>query len=185
MSKLPPLPRPFNNSGQTEEVYDLESEADNALAVNQILEHIVWEDLEDLEDEELHSPRHSKKQAYDEQHEMLEEVTESIWASLETIYSTDLDSIRIPCVDTHEKQEAMRSAIENGKLNRKFLGIFILRTWEAIQDERKKNNKRRKSSTSNFLGAQKRHGPDLDTCKGMLQTQPIIGNTTTDVSIPS
>ncbi|CRL29661.1 unnamed protein product [Penicillium camemberti] len=198
MPKLPPPPHPFKNPVQTEEVYDLESEADNALAVNQIPKNIVWEDLEDLEDEELHSRRHSKKQASNEQREMLEEVTESIWASLETIYSTDLDSLRIPCVNTYEKQEAMRLAIENGKVNRTFLGNFILRTWEAIQDERKedkkrqppppsdslerkKNNKRRKSSPSNFLGAQKRHGFDPDTRKWMLQTQPSTGNTTTDL----
>lgn len=185
MPKPPAPPRPFKNPVQTEEIYDLESEADNALAVNQILKSIVWEDLEDLEDEELHSRRHSKKQASNEQREMLEEVTESIWASLETIYSTDLDSLRIPCVNTHEKQEAMRSVIENGKVNKTFLGNFILCTWEAIQDERKKDKKRRKSSPSNFLGAQKRHGPDLDTRKWMLQTQPSTGNTTTDVSIPS
>lgn len=139
MSKLPPQPHPFKNTAQIEEVYDLESEAENALAVNQILKTIVWEDLEDLEGEEPHPRRHSKKQASNEQREMLEEVTESIWASLEMIYSTDPEPPLIPCVNTHEKQEAMRSAIENGKVNWKFIGNFILRTWEAIKDERKDN----------------------------------------------
>jgi hypothetical protein len=72
MSKPPP-------QGQSVEACELGSEADNALIVNQILKQLVWDDMEDLEDGELHSRKHSrKKQASAAHREMFEEVTQSI-----------------------------------------------------------------------------------------------------------
>ncbi|KAJ5780564.1 hypothetical protein N7457_005724 [Penicillium paradoxum] len=84
----PPLSS-SKNPIQTEQVYDNESEAGNALAGNQMLEHFIWGDLEGLEDEDLHPQRHFKKQGFNAQREMFEEVTKSIRGSFGTIHSTD------------------------------------------------------------------------------------------------
>lgn len=175
MSKPPP-------QGQNEEACDLGSEADNALIVNQILKQLVWDDLEDLEDGELHSRKHSrKKQASDAQREMLEEVTQSIWGALQNICSTtNLGSLQLTCVDTQKKQEALNSAIKDGKVNKEFLAKFILRSWEAIRDERKQNKKHRTSPPSNPSPPKKR---ELHVRKWAPEIQHSTGGTTTESGV--
>lgn len=48
-----------------EEVYDLGSKADDALAVQEILEYIVMQYLRDLGDNDLYSQKHSFEQEHD------------------------------------------------------------------------------------------------------------------------
>lgn len=184
---------------QTEEVYDLGPQAGNALTVNQILKEIVWEDLEDLGSEEIYSRKHSKKsKESDEQRETLQEVTQGIWSLIKRIcFTKDLGSLQLSSVDTQQKQEALRLAIEYNEVNKTFLRKFILRTWESINDERKKKWKKRspadslenkkikecrRTSTPNSLGNQKPHELDLDNRTWASQIQPSEGSTTTDVS---
>ncbi|KAJ5283161.1 hypothetical protein N7505_001141 [Penicillium chrysogenum] len=186
MSKPPVPPQPPLKPVQTEEVYDLGSVADNALIVDEILQYIVREDLEDLGGEEIYSRRHSQeKKETEEQRDMLEQVTQGIWGLVQKICSTeDFGSLGLPCIDSHLKQEALRTSIAEGKVNEGFLRKFIIRAWESINDDRKrakkgqkgqKGKKRQRSSPD-----QKGNKIDLEDRKWRPDTQPSLEGTMID-----
>ncbi|CAL5875050.1 uncharacterized protein PFLUO_LOCUS9353, partial [Penicillium psychrofluorescens] len=126
-----------------EDVYDLGAEADDALVVQEILDYLVMQFLDDLDNDDLYSRKHSKsKKESAEQHDTLNEITEEIWSSLKRV-DTMTGFSSLPCLDTQQKQEALKTAIKCGKVNQHFLSNLILRTWERVRDTRKKPKKRR------------------------------------------
>ncbi|KAJ5808567.1 hypothetical protein N7474_009836 [Penicillium riverlandense] len=165
-----------------EEVYDLGSEADDALVVQQILEYLVMQYLEDLDNDDLYSRKHSKsnKESAD-QHDTLKEINEEIWSSLKRVgIMTGFNSL--PCLDTKQKQEALKTAMKCGEVNQRFLSNLILRTWEGVRDARKKSKKRR-DGVRDARNKPKKSQLELevDTRKVVLPITPSSEVTTTDL----
>ncbi|KAJ6089738.1 hypothetical protein N7467_004954 [Penicillium canescens] len=160
-----------------EEVYDLGSEADDALAVQQILEYVVMQYLEDLENDDLYSRKHSKsKKASVDQHDTLEDITKEIWSSVKRM-CTMADYKSLPCLDTEQKQEALKKAVKCGELNQQFLRNFMLRTWEGARVARKKGSRNTQNPKKCRLEL------EVDSQKVALITTPSAEATISDVSI--
>ncbi|KAJ5356604.1 hypothetical protein N7517_011213 [Penicillium concentricum] len=61
-----PPPRPTISKFQTEEVYDLGPEAENALTVSQIVQQLAWEDPEGLGEGGVYSKKHPESKESDD-----------------------------------------------------------------------------------------------------------------------
>lgn len=196
-----------------EEVFDRTAQAIDADRVQQILDAETTSYFEDLDDNELFSRKHSReREETDAQAEALDDASEIIWGSLESLCSTD--QLALPYFDTKEKQNALKLAIKDGLVNRKFIHSFIRQKWPVYLEKkgpkgkkrlksqeyseqqggpthqkRQKSQKKRQSQQSSSKGqALLAIGQETKTYPKSLTlptTISSVGNTTEDVPKPS
>ncbi|KAJ5936368.1 hypothetical protein N7454_005003 [Penicillium verhagenii] len=132
-----------------EEVIDLKAEASNPQIVQIILEEEVSSWLTDLEEGDLYSKEHSRRNEIEteEQRDALDATTRGIWNSLKLLCSeTDVQALELPYFDTKQKQDALKLAIEDGLVTEAFLCTLVRQKWPMFLDTKRKKPKRQQKS---------------------------------------
>ncbi|KAJ5915421.1 hypothetical protein N7466_011354 [Penicillium verhagenii] len=132
-----------------EEVIDLKAEASDPQIVQKILEEEVSSWLEDLEEGDLYSKKHSRRKEIEteEQRDALDATTRGIWNSLKLLCSqTDIQALELHYFDTKQKQDALKLAIEDELVTETFLCTLIRQKWPLCLDAKRKKIKRQQRS---------------------------------------
>ncbi|KAJ5088577.1 hypothetical protein N7456_012193 [Penicillium angulare] len=132
-----------------EEVYDLDSKADEAEAVQSIVDHYTLLALKELDEIDLPvTPKGQRMRANlsDEQIRLLDDLGKCLWTDLEEASLTDdFASLNIPCQNTEAKhaQEALKTAISSGQLPPEWLKNHMLSVWNRMKGEQNRKEKRK------------------------------------------
>jgi len=138
---------PILQSKENLEAFDIGLEVDEARLASDVLEKEVFVHFESLGDYDIFSPKHRPekwKRETKAQLDKLVDVTDEIWKYLGWIASTPISTLRIPFVDTEEKQTALLNAM-NANLDKDFLWRYIRAKWPVFVEQRRRRrwNERR------------------------------------------
>ncbi|KAK9860004.1 hypothetical protein MYU51_010181 [Penicillium brevicompactum] len=121
---------------------DIGDEVENSQTVAEILDHFSLLALENLDDSEPSYRQGSlKRKLFVDQDEKLSKIVEEVWSELQWCQTARSISSRFPFLDA-TKQDALKSAMECGKVNQIFLTRFIRNKWESIRKQQKPKNQR-------------------------------------------
>lgn len=120
--------------------------------------------FEDMEDGELFARKNTPKKADQlvpetaEQRSTLFDVTDFIWDSLHILgTATDLESLKLPYLDTKKKQDALVRAMRS-TLTKEFLMNHIRLKWPLFVQERRKRQKNSSTKSASQQEAERRFG---------------------------
>ncbi|KAJ5259281.1 hypothetical protein N7478_012262 [Penicillium angulare] len=131
-----------------EEVYDLDSKADDAEAVQSIVDYYTLLALKEFDGNDLPiTPKGRKGKATpsDDPIRLLDDILNSLWSDWEEgSLMDDFASLDVPCRNTEPKhaQAALKTPISSGNLTPKWLENHILLAWDRMKEKQRREDTR-------------------------------------------